>query len=172
MASIQQIVGYGGTIEKQTAPSGAAAYIVRVTDGPVSAPFAKRVDAEKWLHKYAKVISTNYRAQVRVKGRCSESATFSSRAKAEKWANSLETAIEEGRHFPHAAARRTSFDALAKDYTETVLAKFDDTQRDTRSKQIADVLGHKTLAMVKRYSHLVVDHKAGVIERMIAAKGL
>jgi integrase len=38
--------------------------------------------------------------------------------------------------------------------------------------EIADVLGHKTLAMVKRYSHLVVEHKAGVIERMLAAKGL
>jgi len=38
--------------------------------------------------------------------------------------------------------------------------------------EIADVLGHKTLAMVKRYSHLLVDHKAQVIERMIAAKGL
>lgn len=36
--------------------------------------------------------------------------------------------------------------------------------------EIADVLiiGHKTLAMVKRYSHLVVDHKAKVIEEMIA----
>jgi integrase len=38
--------------------------------------------------------------------------------------------------------------------------------------EIADVLGHKTLAMVKRYSHLVVDHKAKVIEKMIVAKGL
>jgi integrase len=38
--------------------------------------------------------------------------------------------------------------------------------------EIADVLGHKALAMVKRYSHLVVDHKAKVIENMIAAKGL
>jgi integrase len=38
--------------------------------------------------------------------------------------------------------------------------------------EIADVLGHKTLAMVKRYSHLIVDHKAKVIERLIAAKGL
>jgi integrase len=37
---------------------------------------------------------------------------------------------------------------------------------------IAAILGHKTLAMVKRYSHLVVDHKAKVIERMIVAKGL
>lgn len=38
--------------------------------------------------------------------------------------------------------------------------------------EIADVLGHETLAMVKRYSHLVVEHKAKVIEKMIVAKGL
>jgi integrase len=38
--------------------------------------------------------------------------------------------------------------------------------------EIADALGHKTLAMVRRYSHLVVDHKAKVIEKMVAAKGL
>jgi len=38
--------------------------------------------------------------------------------------------------------------------------------------EIANVLGHKTLAMVKRYSHLVVDHKAKVFEKMITAKGL
>ena len=38
--------------------------------------------------------------------------------------------------------------------------------------EIADVLGHKTLAMVKRYAHLVVDHKTKVIERMVAVKGL
>ena len=35
--------------------------------------------------------------------------------------------------------------------------------------EIADVLGHRTLNMVKRYSHLVVDHKAKVIEEMVAA---
>ena len=38
--------------------------------------------------------------------------------------------------------------------------------------EIADVLGHRTLSMVKRYSHLVVDHKTKVIEKMVAAKGL
>jgi hypothetical protein len=37
--------------------------------------------------------------------------------------------------------------------------------------EIADGLGHKTLAIVKRYSHLVVDHKARVVEKMIAAWG-
>ena len=33
-------------------------------------------------------------------------------------------------------------------------------------------VGHRTLAMVKRYSHLVIDHKVKVIEKMIMAKGL
>jgi integrase len=78
----------------------------------------------------------SYRAQVRVKGRASESETFTSRAKAESWAKSIESAIEEGRHFPHAAARRTSFDALCADYVETVLADWDETQKATRTQQL------------------------------------
>jgi integrase len=32
--------------------------------------------------------------------------------------------------------------------------------------EIAEVLGHKTLEMVKRYSHLAESHTAGVVERM------
>src|SRR5690606_10967215 len=33
--------------------------------------------------------------------------------------------------------------------------------------EIADVLGHKTLAMVKRYSHLSTSHKAELVERVL-----
>jgi integrase len=32
--------------------------------------------------------------------------------------------------------------------------------------EIADVLGHKTLAMVKRYSHVADNHRAAVVEKM------
>jgi site-specific recombinase XerD len=32
--------------------------------------------------------------------------------------------------------------------------------------EIAGVLGHKTLAMAKRYSHLSESHVSGVLERM------
>ena len=32
--------------------------------------------------------------------------------------------------------------------------------------EIAEVLGHKTLAMVKRYAHLSEAHTAGVVTRM------
>jgi integrase len=78
----------------------------------------------------------SYRAQVRVGSRPSESATFPNKKEALAWAASVETAIREGKHFPHAAARRTSFDALAKDYVDTVLSKFDETQRATRTKQL------------------------------------
>ncbi len=38
--------------------------------------------------------------------------------------------------------------------------------------EIADVLGHRTMAMVKRYSHLAEGHKATVIEKMAHARGL
>jgi integrase len=38
--------------------------------------------------------------------------------------------------------------------------------------EIADVLGHKTLAMVRRYSHLTQSHKSTVIEKMVKAQGL
>ena len=48
---------------------------------------------------------------------------------------SLESANREGRHFPHAAAKRTSFDALAKDSTETVLSEFDERATD-RERQL------------------------------------
>lgn len=36
--------------------------------------------------------------------------------------------------------------------------------------EIADVLGHKTLAMVKRYSHLSTSHKQKLVGRVLAAK--
>ena len=78
----------------------------------------------------------SHRAQVRVKGRSSESATFPNRREAEAWAASIETAIREGRHFLHAAAKRTSFDALTKDYIETVLADVDEVQRAARTLQL------------------------------------
>lgn len=36
-------------------------------------------------------------------------------------------------------------------------------------RELADILGHKTLAMVQRYSHLTQDHKAAVVEKMTNA---
>lgn len=80
-----------------------------------------------------------YRAQVRIKGRPGESATFPNRKDAQAWAGSIEAAIREIRHFPNAVARRTSFDALVEDYTKTVLhesGRFDEKERTTRQRQL------------------------------------
>jgi integrase len=38
--------------------------------------------------------------------------------------------------------------------------------------EIADVLGHRTMAMVRRYSHLAEGHKATVIAKMARERGL
>jgi integrase len=38
--------------------------------------------------------------------------------------------------------------------------------------EIADVLGHRTMAMVKRYGHVAQEHKTTVIEKMTRARGL
>jgi integrase len=38
--------------------------------------------------------------------------------------------------------------------------------------EVADVLGHRSMAMVKRYSHLAQSHKVRAIERMAKERGL
>ncbi len=38
--------------------------------------------------------------------------------------------------------------------------------------EIADVLGHRTMNMVKRYSHLAQNHKIAVIRKMVRTRGL
>jgi len=67
----------------------------------------------------------SFRAQVRVKGRSSESATFPNRKEAKDWAASIESRIREGKHFPHARARRTGFAEAAQRYKDSVLAGMD-----------------------------------------------
>jgi integrase len=78
----------------------------------------------------------SYRAQVRVKGRASESATFPNRKDAQTWAASIESAIREGKYFPHAAAKRTSFDALVVDYLQTIQSEFDAAEHARRARQL------------------------------------
>ncbi len=77
-----------------------------------------------------------YRVQLRIKGYPAQSETFPTKQEAKEWAASIETAIREGKHFPHAAAKRTTFDAVAKDYSETVLAEFGERERATRLRHL------------------------------------
>lgn len=78
---------------------------------------------------------TSYRAQIRVRGK-SESATFPKKSEAVLWAGKTEEDIRSGKHFPHAAARRVGFDALAKSYVENALDGFDKKQKATREQQL------------------------------------
>jgi integrase len=77
----------------------------------------------------------SYRVQVRLRGHPSQSGTFSNRRDAARWASSLESGIREGRYFPHAMARKTTFAALAERYASSVLA-------DARPKRSANAQRH------------------------------
>lgn len=78
----------------------------------------------------------SYRAQVRVKGHRSQSATFPSRAEAMKWATSVEAAITEGRYFPQARASRTSFAEAVARYKDAALADVNERGRHARSQHL------------------------------------
>ena len=81
----------------------------------------------------------------------------------------------DGRVFPiGVAAVKSSFHAAAK-RAELDDFRFHDLRHSAASylamngaslAEIADVLGHKTLQMVKRYAHLSEQHTAGVVARM------
>jgi len=93
----------------------------------------------------------SYRVQVRLRGHPSQSGTFRNRKDAERWASSIESGIREGRHFPHALARRTSFAALAERYARSVLADARPTRRSNAEHHIAwwlDRLGTLSLAEI------------------------
>lgn len=53
-----------------------------------------------------------------------------------KWAAALETAIEDGRHFPHRRAQRTTFAALVDRYRETVMKDLRSSNRQTREQHL------------------------------------
>ncbi len=79
----------------------------------------------------------SYRVQIRLRGHASQSGAFANRREAERWASSIESAIREGRHFPHALARRTSFAALAARYRGSVLADASPPRRGNAEFHIA-----------------------------------
>jgi integrase len=65
--------------------------------------------------------SVSYRAQVRVKGRPTQSRTFPSQKEAKAWGASVESAIRENRNHPHLAGGKKSFADLVRRYRESVM---------------------------------------------------
>ena len=37
-------------------------------------------------------------------------------------------------------------------------------------REVADLLGHRTMQMVMRYAHLAPDHMAAMVERLVSSK--
>lgn len=80
--------------------------------------------------------SVSYRAQVRVKGRPTQSETFPNRKEAKKWASGLETAIRENRHHPHLAGGKKSFAEAVKRYLETVINEAKENDKRARTMHL------------------------------------
>jgi integrase len=78
----------------------------------------------------------SYRAQVRVKGRPAQSETFPNIKEAKAWASSTESAIREGRHFPHLRSKRTMFAALVQRYRDTVMKEARDSSKSVRKQHL------------------------------------
>lgn len=79
----------------------------------------------------------SYRAQVRVKNKPPQSATFPNHREAKAWKESTESAIREGRHFPHLKSKRTSFDQLVERYRKSFLNDVCESSKATREQHLA-----------------------------------
>lgn len=65
--------------------------------------------------------SVRYQARVRLKGHAPQSAAFARLTDAKRWAQGIETAIHEGRHFKTTEAKRHTLDDLIARYARDVL---------------------------------------------------
>lgn len=62
-----------------------------------------------------------YRAQIRMKGYPTQSATFERKTDAKKWAQDTESAIRDGRHFKTSEAKRHTVNEMIDRYIKNVL---------------------------------------------------
>jgi len=79
----------------------------------------------------------SYRAQVRVKGRPSESKSFTNQKDAKAWAAALETAIADNRNFPGRRAQRASFSELVQRYRDTVMKDMRSSNKASREQHLS-----------------------------------
>lgn len=106
---------------------------------------------------------TTYRVQVRLKGYPSQTATFARKTDARRWAQQIETAIREGRHFKTAEAKKRTLAELIDRYIEQVLPSkpksFDKQQAQLlwwKEKLGAYALADITPALVAEYRDLLL----------------
>ncbi len=69
------------------------------------------------IQKRATAHGTRYRVQIRLRGFPAETATFRRLSDAKEWAQKIEAAMREGRHFPERASRKRTLGDLVNRYT-------------------------------------------------------
>ena len=89
-----------------------------------------------------------YQAEVRREGQ-SRTATFRTKSEAVKWANTIEVAIDTGKHLPPAESKRKTVRQLLERYKETVISRQKDQVNPTRQANFwIDRLGELKLSRV------------------------
>jgi len=89
---------------------------------------------EKRITKEGKV---KYLARVRLKGKRAESAIFDRLTDARRWANSIESAIHENRHFKTAESKKRTVAELIDKYIESVLSNKSKSMKAAQTNQLA-----------------------------------
>jgi integrase len=82
------------------------------------------------IEKRAQGSEVTYRVKVRRKGTPTQSATFKRLTDAKKWANNIESAIQEGRHFKSNESKKHTFADLADRYIKNILPLKPKSTRD------------------------------------------
>jgi len=99
---------------------------------------------------------TRYRVQINMKGCPGQSATFERKTDAKKWAQDVESAIREGRHFKTVEAKRHTAKEMIDRYIKSVLPTKGEqkTNQKTQLGWWKSRLGDYTLADTSPHSLL------------------
>jgi integrase len=105
---------------------------------------------------------TSYRVQVRLKGYPTQTASFARLTDARKWATQTEAAIQEGRHFKHAEAKRHSMGQAIDRYVAEIMPRKPKTAKIQTPHALwwKERIGDYTLADVT--PALIIEHRAAL----------
>jgi integrase len=108
--------------------------------------------------------AVSYRVQVRLKGHPTETASFERKTDASKWAQNIESAIREGRHFKTAISKKhTMAHAIDKYHKEVLCHSKNPINQKIYLAYWRDVLGEYSLADIS--SSLIVKYRNELLGR-------
>ena len=86
--------------------------------------------------RIAKNGEVTHRGKVRKKGYPVQTATFKRKTDAKKWKQQIESAIDEGRHFKTAEAKKHTFNDFVARYCSDVLPKYSSKEQKERKSKL------------------------------------